>query len=259
MSLSYAFNYNDFAKHAAKQNLSPADKQMKYQSMLSDSAHQREIMDLKAAGLNPVLSANGGSGASTPTGVLDDSMSSGSGGSGGSAKTAKKKQSHTDKLTKALVKTSDSTAKAVSKTAEAVQDIARENNRPSATYDNAAARMAALEIMNAEPDEKHVSGHPTGSHHLLSLHQKNSENHKNNGDSVYPYSLYYDWYPGKRIIRAAGKMFGKDVPHYEYELSKSFNSSKFGREYRKLIHDLTYHDMPYIDSRTAHRGHSGSW
>lgn len=43
-------------------------EQMAWQKEMSDTAHQREVMDLKAAGLNPNLSA-GGNGSSTPSGA----------------------------------------------------------------------------------------------------------------------------------------------------------------------------------------------
>lgn len=46
-----------------------AAKNRDWQKMMSDTAHQREMADLKAAGLNPVLSAMNGNGASVGSGA----------------------------------------------------------------------------------------------------------------------------------------------------------------------------------------------
>ena len=63
-----------------KYNSAEAQKQRNWEEQMSNTAHQRQVEDMKKAGLNPVLSVDGGAGAATPTGSTGSSNAQ-SGGS----------------------------------------------------------------------------------------------------------------------------------------------------------------------------------
>lgn len=57
-------------------NSAEAQKNRDWQQMMSNTAHQREISDLQAAGLNPILSASGGNGAAVTSGATASGVTS---------------------------------------------------------------------------------------------------------------------------------------------------------------------------------------
>lgn len=118
------------------------EAQMNFQMEMANTAHQREVRDLRAAGLNPILSGLGGSGAATPAGsanapVLENSLEKGVSSALDAAR-YKKELAQTDS-TIALNKVAEDTQKTQAEANVATAKAAGESAKKMATETESTA------------------------------------------------------------------------------------------------------------------------
>lgn len=105
------------AYRANRQTAASTGRQMAFQERMSNTAHQRQMADLKAAGINPMLSAKLG-GASSPAGASYQASNIGAAAVEGYGKVSSAKQAQAQ-----TKQTEAQTALTVENTKRAVEDL----------------------------------------------------------------------------------------------------------------------------------------
>ena len=183
------YNTNSANKHAKR----AAEQQRAYETEMSNTAHQREMADLKAAGINPLFTATGGNGATTPNSAVANVFRADDPDMIGAVNSATKKneQEQGERLIDSTIDKNK---------AEVAIDQASVANQTRDSLEYQKTQQAQRNLLKAEEDESRsrtmLNNNQWNENSATSygrVEAVNAENRKNKGDAEFQDSSAYRW------------------------------------------------------------------
>jgi len=193
-------------------NQAAAREQMDFQERLSNSAYQRQVKDLEAAGLNPMLAYVKGGGASTPQGATPTFQNSAAAGSQAALSAAQTRQTSAQTV-KTLAEVPQVGA-LVEKTKQELTNLKTDNDKAKQVIDNLKQEYQNLMKNNLNLTE--VGNHLRESVNMMKAQIKNF-NELTISNAFQGQLLDYEQQLRKLDLEAAKKFdnFGREAKQYQ--------------------------------------------